>query len=277
MLSKTYLQRAKTARNINPHWNNHLCLCCHQRKPDKKNSHLREDGNADRICNRCHSSKYAPKNIHPVGMVPSRQIQLPPDMPLQENRLSCFTCHDPNLQMGLAGHESKKRSNPFFLRRESLSRNGFCFICHLREAYQRMNPHVQLDEQGNIREETCIFCHPFRPDVSVMGPEHVDFIVGNPDEYCMGCHHGFARGHPAGIDHLRRPSKKILRAINASVHRIGVALPLFQGKIICATCHNPHQQGVLKIRASAAGSQRTSKLRLMPGNRQCLGCHRGKQ
>ncbi len=276
LLSETYLERARRSRSINPHWKGYLCLCCHETTPSRDTPQLKEQGDHNLLCNRCHGTRYARADIHPVGVKPSPRIRIPDDMPLQEGRLSCNTCHDARLQMGPPVPESRQKRNPDFLRREGLSRNSFCFLCHLREAYQRMNPHLQLDDQGKIIEATCLFCHPTRPDVTIMGMKHVRFIAKNPDEYCIGCHHGFTRGHPAGVDHLRRPSRQILRAIQSSVRRLGIELPLYQGRIICATCHNPHQQGVLKVRASAAGSQRPSKLRLVPGNMQCIGCHWNK-
>ncbi|WP_456386415.1 hypothetical protein [Desulfolithobacter sp.] len=277
LLSGIYMERAGRSRSINPHWKEYLCLCCHETTPARNTPRLKEKGDHNLLCNRCHGTRHARSDIHPVNVKPSSMVQIPKDMPLQNGSLSCSTCHDVRLQMGAPASKMLRKRNPDFLRRENLSRNSFCFLCHLREAYQRMNPHIQLDEQGNIIQGTCLFCHTTRPDVTIMGLRHVRFITRNPDEYCIGCHHGYTRAHPAGVDHLRRPSRKILRAIQTSVKRLGVELPLYRGRIICATCHNPHQEGVLKIRASAAGAERPNKLRLMPGNMQCIGCHWNKK
>jgi len=105
----------------------------------------------------------------------------------------------------------------------------------------------------------------------------VSFLVQNPDAYCIGCHHGFSRNHPAGIDHLKIPSEKILASLNTSIQRIGVELPLYNERVVCATCHNPHSSGVIRYSAAATGTERKNKLRLMPGRMQCVGCHWDKR
>jgi len=274
-LKGAYLSWCGDSRSVNPHWNNFLCLSCHTTKPLAGTApRLREEGDRNKICNRCHHSDYARTDIHPVGIPPSEHIQIPADMPLQKGTLTCDTCHDPLLQMGSSMRESDPAHlNPHFLRKKSVPRNAFCFLCHIEETYKRLNPHIQLDAEGIIREENCLFCHATIPDVRFIGPEKVSFIVQNPNEYCVGCHHGFTGNHPAGVKHLVKPSVKIMKAIKTSVQRIGVELPLFRGEIVCATCHNPHQTGVIKIAAAATGTQRENKLRLKPGRRQCTGCH----
>ncbi|HSG28255.1 MAG TPA: hypothetical protein VLA34_07225, partial [Candidatus Krumholzibacterium sp.] len=55
--------------------------------------------------------------------------------------------------------------------------------------------------------------------------------------------------------------------------RIGVSLPLFNERITCVTCHNPHQEGVLKVEEAAEGSTAEKRLRLKAGRWQCVGCH----
>lgn len=272
-LRSDYLALCLESRATNPHWNEYLCLSCHIEEPVKGNAPLRENGDKNLVCNRCHHSEYARPDIHPVNVVPSRHIRVPEDMPLEDGKLTCNTCHYCRLQMGRRQDNRVLKTNPNFLRKTQIKRNSYCFLCHLEETYKRLNPHNQLNAQGEVDEETCLFCHASIPDVNFIGPEKVSFIIHNPDEYCVGCHHGFTQNHPAGVNHLIEPSEKIRRAILTSVQRIGVELPLFEGKIVCATCHNPHQEGVIKISAAAKGSKRENKLRLMPGRSQCTGCH----
>ncbi|MDW7772998.1 MAG: cytochrome c3 family protein [Desulfobulbaceae bacterium] len=272
-LRSDYLELCRDSRSLNPHWNDYLCLSCHLEQPVKGNAPLRENGDKNLVCNRCHHSEYAQPDIHPVDVVPSEHIRVPADMPLEDKKLTCETCHDSCLQMGSRRMSYMRKTNPNFLRKIQVTRNTYCFLCHLEEAYKRLNPHKQLTEQGEIVEETCLFCHASIPDVRFIGPEKVSFIIHNPDEYCVGCHHGFTDNHPAGVNHLVEPSDKIMAAIQTSVERVGVELPLFNKKIVCATCHNPHEEGVIKISAAATGAERENKLRLMPGRRQCTGCH----
>ncbi|MEW6519350.1 MAG: cytochrome c3 family protein [Thermodesulfobacteriota bacterium] len=273
LITKQYLQLAAISRNINPHWKNMMCISCHKGTPSKGNPNLLGSGDLNELCNRCHKSEFARADIHPVGLAPSKQVKLPTDMPLQDGKLTCETCHQSSLQESALHIDSVGKENPNFLRRSGLSRNEFCFLCHLQETYRRLNPHLQMDEHGHIKKETCLLCHASLPDIYLFGPKNVIFIVKDPNEYCIGCHPGFSENHPAGGRHLVKPSEKILKALETSVQRIGVELPLFDGKVVCATCHNPHDEGVIKFPASAEGSQRQNKLRLKPGITQCTGCH----
>jgi predicted CXXCH cytochrome family protein len=273
-LTKEYLRLATIARSINPHRQQPMCLSCHSTAPVAGQPNLAKDGNINALCNHCHASGFARKEIHPVGIIPSKHIRIPPDMPLQNGLLTCETCHQSSLQPGNPCQSvADKKENKRFLRGGKLSRSDFCFLCHIEETYKRLNAHLQLDEQGQIKEKTCLFCHATRPDINILGLNQVVFLVDDINVPCMGCHSGFEVKHPSGGNHLREPKGKILQGLKTAIDRIGVELPLYNGKIVCATCHNPHQDGVIKINAAAAGSQRKNKLRLLPGSLQCTGCH----
>ena len=274
LLSEQYFLVVARSRSINPHWQDLMCVSCHlKQRPTKEDATLAGTGDINEICNRCHHSEFARIEIHPVGITPSKNIRIPSEMPLKDGKLTCETCHESSLQQSAHGTSSVGRENPDFLRNSQLSRTEFCVLCHIRESYRRLNPHKQRDQEGRIKEESCLFCHAVRPDVTVFGMENVKFIIENPNEYCVGCHPGFDKRHPSGGSHLVEPSETILKALKTSVDRIGVELPLYRGKIVCATCHNPHEEGVIEIPAAAQGAQRQNKLRLMPGMNQCIGCH----
>ena len=273
LLTRQYMELAALSRSIKPHWKNMMCISCHQGTPSKGNPLLLGNGDINELCNRCHKSQFARADIHPVGVIPSKHVKIPEDMPLQNGKITCETCHQSSLQESAKALVSVGKTNPKFLRRSGLSRNEFCFLCHLEETYRRLNPHLQIDEHGHIKKETCLLCHASLPDIYLFGVKNVIFLVDDPNEYCVGCHPGFSEAHPAGGRHLVTPSEKIMKALNTSVNRIGVELPLYKGKIVCATCHNPHDEGVIKYPASAEGSQRKNKLRLKPGIIQCTGCH----
>jgi hypothetical protein len=276
-LRAAYTTLCSKSRSIDPHWNDLHCLSCHEQEPIKGDAPLREKGNSNALCNRCHASAYARSDIHPVGIKPSQHIRIPNDMPLEDGLLTCTTCHDSLLQTACLKKENMAETNILFLRGKQKSRTSFCFLCHFEETYKLLNPHDQMNDQGEIQEETCLFCHSSIPDLQSPEPEPVRFVVQNPDAFCIGCHHGFLRKHPAGVDHLMTPSAKTASAIKTSIKRIGVDLPLYKGKIVCATCHNPHQTGVIKSSVAATGTKRKNKLRLMPGLMQCVGCHWDKQ
>jgi len=97
-LNKEYLQLVAIARSINPHGQQLMCLSCHSAAPVPGQSNLAENGDINALCNRCHATDFARKEIHPVGIIPSKHIQIPPNMPLQNGMLTCETCHQSSLQ-----------------------------------------------------------------------------------------------------------------------------------------------------------------------------------
>jgi len=277
LLRKDYLAAAARSRSINPHWTGVFCSACHSGKPEKGHPNLiKNDINA--LCGRCHDNRFAKADIHPVGMKPSSYVHIPSDFPLKDGKVTCETCHVASLQICYRGLEvPKKEGNPKFLRRTGLKRDEFCLLCHSPNYYKRFNPHQNQIVNGKINKKACLFCHSSVPNPEEFGTKDIKFIVDNPNKPCLICHPGMDHGHPAGVNHLRVPSGKILQAIETSVQRIGVEFPLYKGRIICATCHNPHQPGVLKIPAAAKGAGQPERLRLRTDKSICIGCHVDKQ
>lgn len=179
-----------------------------------------------------------------------------------------------------------------------------CFKCHDKKSSFRIcDPHTQLDKEGNIIREKCIYCHREKPDEkSANFSVHPKEIIFNraPDILCMGCHSmQYYVAHPMGADHLRKPSFNMLSMMKETEDEFNIVLPLsYDGRIMCATCHNPHQRGVIpEEREAAGGASEISRVRL-PGpaemaagiklenkymtrvsgfaSRICLACHRDK-
>ncbi|WP_169311140.1 cytochrome c3 family protein [Thermodesulfatator indicus] len=271
-IKETYLLLAWESRSINPHWKKLFCKNCHSNQPSPNRAPLKNK-NFNQLCQRCHNDQFARADIHPVGIKP-KKIKVPKFLPLQDGLLTCETCHNARIQC--FRYKEAKRINPLFLRVAGLSRYQFCFLCHEANTYRRMNPHEnQIDKKGQVIKEKCLLCHSSVPD-----PEHnfglkdIKFAMKDPDECCIGCHPGYEKNHPAGYTHTGvKPSKKIKKAIDTSIERIGVEIPLYNGRIICATCHNPHQEGVIKFKAAATGSLQYNKLRLKATTEMCLACH----
>lgn len=180
-----------------------------------------------------------------------------------------------------------------------------CFKCHDKESSFRIcDPHIQLDKEGNIIREKCIYCHREKPDEKSANfsihPKEITFNR-DPDILCMGCHSmQYYLAHPMGADHLRKPSYNMLVMMKETEDEFNIVLPLgYDGRIMCATCHNPHQKGVIpEEREAAGGASEQSRVRL-PGvadmaagiklldnkymtrvssfsSRICLACHRDK-
>ena len=272
--------------STNLHYTGTFCSECHEKTPEKGGAKLlRFEGDYNQLC-RCHG--YTSENyIHPVDIVPSEEKRgkMPATFPLKEGKVVCSTCHDIYLQCDLDRH--KKQVNKFFLRGAPYARRtDLCFKCHNESKYKRLDPHNQLDESGEIIVEKCLYCHTEKPD-----EKHATFkkaegvhgstikLIGNLEVLCARCHYKQSTLHPINANHLKKPSEKTLDAIKESEKQYGIILPLnYEGEITCATCHNPHERGVIPAdRNSAKGASEKFRLRL-PGQTGeiCLSCHKDK-
>ena len=178
-------------------------------------------------------------------------------------------------------------------------KTDMCVKCHMKSEYRIFDPHNQLNADGSIIAEKCLYCHREKPDVEQANFKDIK-LNGDPESLCLRCHSAhFSRKHPLNADHIRRPSGKMLQIIKRSESMIGVTLPLdYDGKIMCATCHNPHEKGVIPAaNVGAKGAGEKSRIRLpehpevpedqgkiekfavrLPGqgDQICLACHRDK-
>ncbi len=271
-LRGVYLDLASFSTRINPHWKDVMCISCHEGEPSAGKPALREDGDTNRMCNRCHADQRAGHDIHPTNSIPSALVTIPKDMPLEGGRVTCGTCHASSLQeKGDRAARDLKRRNPAFIRGGFTTREEFCFRCHSREQFRSFNPHNQIDASGRIRVMSCLFCHSSIPDrdtVTVRIPE----LVEGSTSICLWCHAGeMVTRHPEEVDHLVRPSREVARLIDSAPERVGLFLPLVDGEITCGTCHNPHQDGVLKTVAD--GGTPGKRPRLTVGREICAACH----
>lgn len=259
------------AETTNIHYTGKYCEECHEKKPVKGGStYLKYNSDFNQLC-RCHIYK-AGEYTHPVDIVPSeeKKAKIPPDLPLLDGKVSCTTCHDIYLQCN--EDVESKFSNRRFLRGAPFNRRtDLCFKCHDDTRYRKLDPHVQLDENGDIILGRCLYCHVEKPDELRASFKDVK-LVGNLLELCQRCHVK-SRKHPADAEHLVIPPVKILNKMKKTENQFGIILPLdYEGKIYCATCHNPHQKGVIPYeRAGAPGASEHTKQRF-PG-KICVACH----
>ena len=275
LLRPAFLSLAVSSRRINPHWKDVLCVSCHCSQPREGELLCLTAWDIEIMCGRCHDGVHARRDIHPVGVPPSPVVSIPPSMPLVEGKITCLTCHDSSLQKGGEGRASVRGRNPSFLRGGYTVRDQFCFRCHRSETYRLINAHAQVDEAGSLKVQICLFCHSSLPDRRRWSIENTTFDDESIDGYCTCCHEGYEEGHPVGGDHLVSPSEKVLAVIEGSVAAIGAHLPLYNGRVTCVTCHNPHEAGVITIEVSARGSKNKNRLRLGGEDSEliCRGCH----
>ncbi len=270
-----------------PHWKPDACGTCHQgRRPTRAN--LRQKPPSP-LCENCHELVSGKKYLHTSNVAPDPDMlkRMPESYrsALQRGRVVCTTCHD-LLAQCLRERRTEKTSNSMFLRDIHPGyRSEPCYLCHDANAYQRMNPHEQIDEKGNIRRATCALCHDnvdkLRQDMKYTA---LDFNVKQDwARMCTGCHPWIP--HPGGAfmfsstfkgkkqpEHLTRPSPDMRQRMQRMAQRNGIILPLdpSTGKIYCATCHNPHAAGVVTNAAAASGAGADKRLRM---KKICLNCH----
>jgi hypothetical protein len=101
-----------------------------------------------------------------------------------------------------------------------------------------------LNEQEEIDDKGCIYCHMETPDPSVdeLGS---DMAFRLPKEkLCYGCH--LKTPHLNALTHQTEPAEEIRQVMHQAEKEHEVKLPLDdEGKIACITCHSPHQSGVI--------------------------------
>jgi len=256
---------------VNPHWTGKHCTECHV-KVEK--SELRFGGDAVQLCNRCHRedppvcTKVHAKN----SMLPdTMEENIPADWPLVDLKITCRTCHAVRVQMH--DNAEAETGNKNFLRsNEPGDIVSFCFNCHQKERFQKTNPHQVI--LGNEIRSSCFRCHT------------KDLASGNEDRFdaslktkspslCLGCHGNLANGHIVH-EQLERDKLNSHEAALDKLGQEGIELPLADGRMHCATCHNPHPKGIIGRKEAALGAGEKYFLRVPSAHGLCLVCHKDK-
>lgn len=268
--------------STNLHFSGKFCSECHNAEPrENVDQALRFGVDFTATC-KCHGYS-AGTYIHPVDIIPSpaKKIRIPAEMPLKDGKITCATCHDIYLQC--RDDNVAKQENRAFLRGAPYrTRTGLCVRCHEQGKYKMFDPHNQLDHDGQIIEEKCLYCHVELPDAnqgtfrsSGIHSKTVK-LIGDLTVLCHRCHFKQSRLHPINADHFRVPSARILKNMLQNEEVLGMLLPLdYEGKVSCPTCHNPHERGVIPVeRAAAKGADEKYRLRV-PGQagQMCRACH----
>lgn len=149
-----------------------------------------------------------------------------------------------------------------------------------------INPHEQISDEGELLVEKCTICHLNVPDQKTeRSIKDVKLRFGDDlNDICNRCHK--QRKHPgtedisstmSGMpapDHLVVPSSNIKKNARLVMKEIPTILPFEPktGRVICVTCHNPHERGVLYGKADW-GSDTRYRLRTESTD-ICQFCHR---
>lgn len=286
-------QRKITAEQIpDPHWREDSCRACHREIPKGNDPKLRGK-NIIGLCNNCHDTISVNAYIHAVGMAPSEEKRN--RMPAQFSQaiqrgggvVTCITCHDLPMQCKKDRFEEKIANPRFFRGGPYKERTDLCFNCHNPMHYERLNPHDQISDEGELNVQSCLVCHNITPNRrEVKSIDDVSFNV-NDDLFklCTGCHPWrphpgggwamFAKGsNSEGPNHLVKPPEAILKRLKETESRLDIVLPLdpSNGNIFCATCHNPHERGVQRHARADRGADGPKRLR-REGMQICDSCH----
>ncbi len=151
-----------------------------------------------------------------------------------------------------------------------------------------VNPHDQINDEGEILYFKCLICHKDMPDVKkAKSIRDVNFLYEDPLQPCYSCHpqpmhpggswFGAVRGEkrrwPGAPKHwLVLPPDGIYNSLKRSERRYQVILPLANDThVMCGTCHNPHERGLLAGKADI-GADFERRWRTT-GIQICMYCH----
>ncbi len=269
-----------------PHWDPGGCDTCHRTTRPQSAGDLRMQG--DTLCLACHRKVSPHDFLHPVGIAVGSGMRKRMDPRFRDSlgddgRLTCTTCHEVSLQC-VGDLRVHKGLNPLFFRGGPWrDRTDICFRCHDPRGWQRRSAHDQVDDDGRIREKSCLICHADLEGLEEASSiEEVTFHVRQGlERICLSCHPWSP--HPSGgfsflpggePDHLTVPPPEIRERLEQRSRERGVYMPLdpWTGRVFCATCHNPHEKGVITNNPAAAkGADARYRLRI---SGICTSCHR---
>jgi len=248
----------------NPHGNDQ-CASCHfeQGEPNTNNFN-------PAACDACHSRDAVNNKIHQLNNVNinAAGISIPEEFTIgSTGKFDCTTCH--------AVVCKTDRANQTFLRGGPYkSELDFCFSCHQPDAFQQLNPHLQIRQDRSRDESTCQHCHLQVPDVN---SDAIDNSLLRLDmtPTCNKCH----ALHRHENQHLGKSIdtdiKQIQNTMQASELKFKIKFPLSANlEIQCNTCHYTHQRGVLnKEEVVFAGPQENLWRLRLSKEQLCLACH----
>lgn len=182
---------------------------------------------------------------HVVKVRPSSSIQVPKHYPLNDKKeIDCQTCHGIDDIEETPWKDVNKKAPDFFRDGPYSQLTDFCYGCHQKKSYERPNIHQLLDENGKYKEEDCEYCHDKAPDPEdQLNTSELTFRLP-PEILCFGCH--LKTPHLNALNHQVKPDNEMRKTMREAEKRLNIILPLDKDeKIMCVTCHSPHQIGLI--------------------------------
>lgn len=231
-------------------------------------ANCQDDSGTGDGCLTCHSDHK--RNHHPINFTPPQSELVHVDtskFPLFEGKIQCFTCHTAYAAYPVI-NKKLLRGGPYADSRQ------LCFQCHYKDKYSEIDVHLMQEKTGELRiiqeKLVCTFCHPQEIN-NLYTTETVEFKA-DISFLCLRCHPEMSSPH-IRLHFNMVPSEKAKTKIKAFEKKYKVIFPLVtRGRITCATCHNPHQKGVLVDERAMAGADSQYRLRVEK-TLLCYGCH----
>jgi len=276
-----------------------VCQSCHRPHGAPEEKFLLVKNDKSQLCGTCHDDRYALSTsqaghmgTHPVNIKP-QQVKIPASLKEAgakfggKGEIICQSCHKPHAAKGEQG-----------LLLADNDQGAMCQSCHEKQSSVLKGKHdMSLAEKSsqNIRKQspedagTCSACHvPHKGTGPKMWARPRDKNQDPMASLCLSCHdkNGLADKHTVG-EHSHPVGVKISKLDRA------VPLPTFsdsgvkwvdveQGKVSCASCHDPHQWDPNDVHNQAQpgdkGDNTNRFLRIANGAEAalCKTCHRDK-
>ncbi|MDT8317591.1 MAG: cytochrome c3 family protein [bacterium] len=246
------------------------CSACHEGKPERGKAALMQPENPSKRCRDCHRYNNEGDH-HPSSLIsgPTGDTAIiDPDFKLYSGNMECLTCHQIH-----TGEDYGLGTRNFLVGAPYADRRDICFRCHQKAVYKDINPHGDmLEENGDLKQSTCLVCHAEVPDPKVDRTGDVKFRAA-VSFLCWRCHPLMAQDF-MDKHYLKKPSARRSVEMRWSEEDHDIILPLDSTRrITCSTCHNPHQAGVVIDERAKKGAGAKKRLR---SDKICEKCHRGK-
>ena len=151
--------------------------------------------------------------------------------PAAKTNMACETCHGPGQEHAETGDKTKIRRPAAMAPREA---SEICLTCHTKSTHAMWKGGMH-----DARNLTCVTCHSVHSPKS----EKAQLKTATVIDTCVTCH------------------KTEVAKLQRSGH-----MPLREGKMDCASCHNPH--GSTNVRMLKVGNWI---------NETCVSCHTEKR
>ncbi len=269
--------------------NQMICETCHTAHGSPYESYLIKSGRDSGLCLACHSNKDVLRDdgrkrlVHAVNMVP-RKAKIPETLIERgaqvgfNGEIICQSCHKV--------HNSKIEQQLLLIQKDKKS--TLCLNCHSDKQYISDTKHnliLSAPEEKNLEGNTvaqagvCSACHlPHKAARKIEVNSHL------AEGLCLSCH---SKGNAAEKSRLKGVQHPLGVNPLENMVKEKSGLPLYDeygfqgkaGKIMCTTCHDPHQWRTDSSGAAGGkdskGDRKTSFLR-KPAPEICRDCHSNK-